>query len=74
MTVQGYVIDISRNQIFPVSYEAARIMMIKSGKMVGVKLRKVILNNQFMSPNIMGDNQIVPCFCMFDLFKKDRNS
>ena len=27
------------DRIFPISYEAARIMVIKSGKMVGVKLR-----------------------------------
>ena len=27
------------DRIFPISYEAARVMVIKSGKMVGVKLR-----------------------------------
>ena len=27
------------DRIFPISYEAARIMVIKSGKLVGVKLR-----------------------------------
>ena len=29
----------SSDRIFPISYEAARVMVIKSGKMVGVKLR-----------------------------------
>jgi integrase/recombinase XerD len=29
----------SRDRIFPISYEAARMMVIKSGKLVGIKLR-----------------------------------
>jgi len=29
----------SNDRIFPISYEAARIMVIKSGKLVGVKIR-----------------------------------
>ena len=33
------VCNASSDRIFPISYEAARVMVIKSGKMVGVKLR-----------------------------------
>jgi integrase len=33
------VCNSSNDRIFPISYEAARIMVIKSGKLVGVKLR-----------------------------------
>ena len=33
------VCNASSDRIFPISYEAARIMVIKSGKLVGIKLR-----------------------------------
>ena len=33
------VCNASNDRIFPISYEAARMMVIKSGNLVGVKLR-----------------------------------
>jgi hypothetical protein len=36
------VCNASSDRIFPISYEAARMMVIKSGKLVGVKLSHMI--------------------------------